>query len=71
LSLKGCGFKESPVNLCMWIEHSKLGIVMVVVYVNNCLVVGIEEGIKGMIYCLKNCDVGLKIEDNQLQIPDQ
>ena len=26
LSLKGCGFKGSPVDPCVWIKHSKLGI---------------------------------------------
>ena len=64
LSLKGCGFKGSPVDPCLWIKHSKLGIVMVAVYVDDCLVVGSEKGIEEMIICLKNCDFGLKIEDN-------
>jgi hypothetical protein len=34
------------------------------VYVDDCLVVGSEEGIQDMINCLKNCDFGLKIEDS-------
>ena len=33
-------------------------------YVDDCLVVGGKKGIKGMMNCLKNCDFGLKIEDN-------
>jgi hypothetical protein len=37
---------------------------MVAVYVDNCLVVGSEEGIHDMINCFKNCGSGLKIEDN-------
>ena len=64
LSLKGCGFKGSPVDPCLWIKHSKFGIVMVAVYVDDCLVVESEKGIEDMINCLKNCDFGLKIEDN-------
>jgi hypothetical protein len=54
----------SPVDPCLWINHSEFGIVMVAVYVDNCLVVGSEEGIQDMINCLKNCDFGLKIEDS-------
>jgi Reverse transcriptase (RNA-dependent DNA polymerase) len=64
LSLKGCGLMGSPVDACLWIKHSEFGIVMVAVYVDNCLVVGSEEGIQDMINCLENCDFGLKIEDN-------
>ena len=64
ISLKGCGFKGSPVDPCLWIKHSELGIVMVAVYVDDCLVVGSESGIDDMINCLKNCDFGLKVEDN-------
>ena len=37
---------------------------MAAVYVDDCLVVGSEKGIEEMIICLKNCDFGLKIEDN-------
>jgi hypothetical protein len=64
LSLKGCGFIGSPVDPCLWIKHSEFGIVMIAMYVNNCLVVGSKEGIQDMINCLKNCNFGLKIEDN-------
>jgi hypothetical protein len=64
--LKGCGFKGSPVDPCLWIKHSKFGIVMVTVYVDNCLVVGSTEGIEDMINCLKKCDFGLKIEDTHI-----
>jgi hypothetical protein len=62
--LKGCGFKGSPVDSCLWIKHSGIGIVMVAVNVEDCLVLGSEKGIKDMINCLTNCDFGLKIEDN-------
>jgi hypothetical protein len=48
LSLKGCGFMGSPVDPCLWIKHSKFGINTVAMYVNNCLVVGNEEGIQGL-----------------------
>jgi hypothetical protein len=54
----------SPVDPCLWIKDSDFGIVMVSVYVNSCLVVGSEEGIQDMINCLKNCNFGLKIENN-------
>jgi hypothetical protein len=33
--------------------HSKLRMVMVAVNIENCLVVGNKERIKGMIHCLK------------------
>jgi hypothetical protein len=49
LSLIGCGFMGSPVDPCLWIKHSKFGINMVAMYVDNCLVAGSEEGIQGMI----------------------
>ena len=53
LSLKDCGFKESPVDACLCIKHSKLGIVMVAMYVDDCLVVGSKEAIEDIINCLK------------------
>jgi len=54
LSLKSYGFKGSPVDPCLWIKHSMLGIVMVAVYVDDCFVVGSEKEIEDMINCLKN-----------------
>jgi hypothetical protein len=54
----------SPVDPCFWIKNSEFGIVMFAVYVDNCLIVGSKEGIQDMINCLKNCDLGFKIEDN-------
>jgi hypothetical protein len=61
LCLNGCGFMGSPVDPCLWIKHSEFGIVMVAVYVDDCLDIG---GIQDMINCLKILDFGLKIEDN-------
>jgi Reverse transcriptase (RNA-dependent DNA polymerase) len=54
LSLKGFGFKGSPVDSCLWTKHSKPGIIMVAVYADDCLVVGNEKRIEDMINCLKN-----------------
>jgi len=60
LSLKDCGFCGSSVDPCLWIKHSDLGIVMVAVYVDDCLVVGNEKAIDDMIECLKRSEFGLK-----------
>jgi hypothetical protein len=54
----------SPVDPCLSIKHSEFGIVMVAMYVDDCLVAGSKEGTQDMINCLKNCDFGLKIEDS-------
>ena len=64
MSLKGCGFKGSPFDPCLWIKHSNFGIVLVAVNDDDCLVVGSKKGIIDMINCLTNFDFGLKIEDN-------
>jgi Reverse transcriptase (RNA-dependent DNA polymerase) len=40
LCLKGCGFTGSPVDQYLWIKHSEFGIVMVAVYIDDCLVIG-------------------------------
>jgi Reverse transcriptase (RNA-dependent DNA polymerase) len=49
LCLKGYDFMGSLVDPCLWIKHSEFGIVMVVMYVNSCLVIGSKEGIQDMI----------------------
>jgi Reverse transcriptase (RNA-dependent DNA polymerase) len=54
LSLKGCGFKGSPIDPYLLIKHSNLRIVMVAVYVDDFLFVGSEKGIEAMIKYLKN-----------------
>ena len=54
----------NTVDPTLQIKYSEFGIVMVGVYVDNCLILGSKEGIQDMIICLKNCDFGLKIEDN-------
>jgi Reverse transcriptase (RNA-dependent DNA polymerase) len=55
LCLKGCGFMGNPVDPCLWI-------VMIAVYVDDCLVIGSKEGIQDMINFLKNCDFGLRLK---------
>jgi hypothetical protein len=57
--------REALLTPCLWINHSKFGIVMVALYVHDCLVMRSKEGIKEMIKCLKKCDFSLKIEDNR------
>jgi len=64
-ALKDCGFQGSLVDPCLWIRHFDQGIVMIAIYVDNCLIVGDDANIKNVIEELKSYDFGLKIE-NQL-----
>jgi hydrogenase maturation factor HypE len=59
-----CAFKSSEVDPCLWKMYSSLGIVMITVYVDDCLTIGTEEATEEVINSLKERNLGLKVEDN-------
>jgi hypothetical protein len=61
-SLKDCSFWGISFDPCLWIKHLNICIVMVPVYVDDCLVVGTEKAIHKMIECLKKSGFGLKVD---------
>ena len=63
-ALKSCGFKGSEVDPCLWTKHSSLGMVMMAIYVDDCLTIGTDEAIEEVINALKGHNFGLKVEDN-------
>jgi hypothetical protein len=48
-ALKSWGFKASEVNPYLWTKSSLLGMVMIVIYVDDFLTIGIEEAIEEVI----------------------
>jgi hypothetical protein len=63
-ALKSCVFTVSEVDPCLWTKHSLLGMVMIAIYVDDCLTIGTEEAIEKVINALKEHNFGLKVEDN-------
>jgi Reverse transcriptase (RNA-dependent DNA polymerase) len=63
-ALKDCGFKASFVDPCLWIKNSNHGIVLIAIYVDDCLMVRRESDIDDLIEKLKNYDFGLKVKHN-------
>jgi hypothetical protein len=61
-ALKSCGFIGSLADPCIWVKQFNTGIVMMVIYVDNCLIIGSYEGIKEVIEDLKKHDFSLDIE---------
>jgi Holliday junction resolvase RusA-like endonuclease len=45
-------------------KHSSLGMVMIAIYVDDCLTIGTEEAIEKVIHALKEHNLGLKVENN-------
>jgi hypothetical protein len=60
----GCGLQGNSVNPCLWKKYTEHGIVFVGIYVNDCFVIGNENGINDIINGLKTYKFGLKIEDD-------
>jgi hypothetical protein len=58
--VKDCVF--AGVDPYLWIKHLHLGIVLVAVHIDDCLVVGTDKDIDKMIECLKKSEFGLKVE---------
>jgi Reverse transcriptase (RNA-dependent DNA polymerase) len=63
-ALKDCGFQGSLVDPCLWIQHSNQGIVIIAIYVNDCLIIGDDSKINEVIEELKGYNFGLKVEDH-------
>ena len=63
-ALKECGFTGSSVDPCLWIKYSNQGIVLIAIYVDDCLMIGTDSDIDAVIEKLKNYDFGLKVEHN-------
>jgi hypothetical protein len=64
LALKGCGFQGNSVNPYLWTKYTEHGIVFIVIYVNNCLMIGNENNINDVIDGLKTYKFGLKIAND-------
>ena len=62
-ALKECGFNGNSVDPCLWTKYSNHGIVLLGIYVDDCLVIGSNEGIDDVINGLKMHTFGLKVED--------
>jgi Reverse transcriptase (RNA-dependent DNA polymerase) len=52
-ALKDCGFQGSLVDPCLWIKHVNQGIVIIAIYVNDCLIIGDDPNINEVIEELK------------------
>jgi Reverse transcriptase (RNA-dependent DNA polymerase) len=63
-ALKDCGFQGSLVYPCLWIKHFNQGIVIIAIYVDNCLIIGDDSKINEVIEELKGYHFGLKVEDH-------
>jgi hypothetical protein len=63
-ALKSCGFKGSEVDSCLWTKHISLGLVMIAIYVDYCLIIGIDKAIEEVINALEGHNFGLKVEYN-------
>jgi Reverse transcriptase (RNA-dependent DNA polymerase) len=63
-ALKDCGFQGSLVDPCIWIKHFNQGIVIIAIYVDDCLIIGDDSKINEVIEELKGYNFGLKVEDH-------
>jgi Reverse transcriptase (RNA-dependent DNA polymerase) len=63
-ALKDCGFQGSLVDPCLWIKHFNQGIVIIAIYVNDCLIIGDDLKINEVMEELKGYNFGLKVEDH-------
>jgi hypothetical protein len=63
LALKECGVKENSVDPCLFTNFTKNGIVLVGIYVDNCMVIGCDQDIEKVIIGLKKYGFGLKVEE--------
>jgi Reverse transcriptase (RNA-dependent DNA polymerase) len=53
-ALKSCGFKESQIDPCLWINNTSSGIILMAIYVDDCLTIGTDEAINEVIESLKD-----------------
>jgi len=57
------GFEEGIVDPCLMVRKNKLGIVMIAIYVDDCLMIGKQEAIDDAIAGLEKSGFKLKIEN--------
>jgi hypothetical protein len=62
--LMHCGFQGSLVDPCLWIKHLDQGIVIIAIYVDDCLIIGDDSNINEVIEELKGYNFGLKVEEH-------
>jgi Reverse transcriptase (RNA-dependent DNA polymerase) len=63
LALKEFGFKENSVDPCLFTNFTKNGIVLVGIYVDDCMGIGCDDNIEKVIKGLKGYGFGLKVEE--------
>jgi Reverse transcriptase (RNA-dependent DNA polymerase) len=63
-ALKDYGFQGSLVDPCLWIKHFNQGIVIIAIYVDDCLIIGDDLKINEVIEELKGYNFGLKVEEH-------
>jgi Reverse transcriptase (RNA-dependent DNA polymerase) len=63
-ALKDCDFQGSLVDPCLWIKRFNQGIVIIAIYVDDCLIIGDDLNMNKVIEELKGYKFGLKVEDH-------
>jgi hypothetical protein len=63
-TLKLIGFKGNKSDLCPLLKWTKNGVIMIGIYVDDCLVIGKREEIDELIVELKKSGFNLKVENN-------
>jgi hypothetical protein len=58
LALKGCDFQGNSVDPCLWTKNTEHGILFDGIYVNDCLVIGNDNGIHDVIMGSKPTNLG-------------
>jgi hypothetical protein len=61
---KGLWFEGSPFDPCLLTRNSSSGIVMMAIYMDDCLTIGTEPAIDEVIELMKNYGFGLKVEND-------
>jgi hypothetical protein len=63
-TLKSIGFKDNKSDPCLLLKWTQDGVIMIGIYVNDCLVMGECDGMDELIVELKKSDFSLKVENN-------
>jgi hypothetical protein len=63
-ALKLCGIKVCSVYPYFWIKYYDLSVASIIIYVDDCLVIGTDEGIDNLINNLRDYNFGLKVSHN-------
>jgi hypothetical protein len=62
--LKGWGFKVCSCYSCFWIKYDDLGVTLISIYVDDCLVNSTDEGFDNFINNFRYYNFGLKVNHN-------